>query len=56
MSPLAAFITKASIPTYFTGTVGFAPYPSNSIYKVKHENRIILETINGTDIPKKGSE
>lgn len=53
MSQLAAFTIKTSIAIYFTGTVNFAPYPSESIYKVKHENRIILEAINGTDTPKK---
>lgn len=56
MPLLAAFTVKASVSTYFTGTVDFAPYPSKSIYKVKHENRIILEGINSPDIPKKGSE
>jgi len=56
MSLLAAFTIKASIPTYFTGTVDFAPYPSKSIYTIKHENRIILEAINDTNLPKKGSE
>lgn len=56
MPLLAAPTIKASIPTYFARTVDFAPYLSKSIYKVKHENRIILEAINGPDIPKKGSE
>lgn len=49
MSLLAAFTIKASIPTYITRTVDFVPYPSKSIYKVKHENRIILGAINGTE-------